>query len=83
MHWTLSPATLGLGLLLVTLAPTDARAQNPRDVEHARMNALAGGPTNARDAYILRRYGCFSGTLSAFCHGLQYYRAYPRRMYRR
>jgi hypothetical protein len=27
------------------------------DVEHARMNALAGGPTNEHDAWLLERYG--------------------------
>jgi hypothetical protein len=48
------------------------------EVEHARMNALAGGPTNARDAELLERYGCYSGTRSAFCQGL----AHPRRYYR-
>jgi len=47
-------------------------------VEHARMNALAGGPTNARDAWYLERYGCYSGTRSAFCQGL----AHPRHYYR-
>ena len=49
------------------------------------MNALAGGPTNARDAELLERYGCLSGTASAFCHsqahGMHYYRAH-RRPYR-
>ena len=48
------------------------------EVEHARMNALAGGPTNAYDAELLDRYGCYSGTRSAFCQGL----AHPRRYYR-
>ena len=42
------------------------------------MNALAGGPTNAYDADLLERYGCYSGTRSAFCQGL----AHPRRYYR-
>jgi hypothetical protein len=48
------------------------------EVEHARMNALAGGPTNAHDAELLERYGCYSGTRSAFCQGL----AHPQRQYR-
>ena len=50
-------------------------------MEHARMNALAGGPTNAYDAGLLERYGCYSGTRSAFCQGLahrRYYRARRR-----
>ena len=82
MRRILSRATVGLGILAAS-APTEVRAQNPRDVEHARMNALAGGPTNAHDAYLLRRYGCFSGTRSPFCHGVHYYRGYPRGVYRR
>jgi hypothetical protein len=48
------------------------------EVEHARMNALAGGPTNEYDAWLLERYGCYSGTRSAFCQKL----AHPRRYYR-
>jgi hypothetical protein len=47
------------------------------DLNHARMNALAGGPTNAYDAELLERYGCLSGTRSAFCERL----AHPRRYY--
>jgi hypothetical protein len=47
------------------------------EVEHARMNALAGGPTNEYDAWLLERYGCYSGTRSAFCERL----AHPQRSY--
>ena len=82
MHRMLFLPTVGLGVL-TAFAPTEIRAQNPRDVEHARINALAGGPTSARDAYLLRRYGCFSGTPSAFCHGMHYYRAHSRGVHRR
>ena len=48
------------------------------------MNALAGGPTNPRDAELLERYGCYSGTNSPVCHGghvyhrTHYYRAHRR-----
>jgi hypothetical protein len=45
------------------------------EVESARMNALAGGPTNARDAELLERYG---GTPSAVCH-----ETYRRHLYHR
>ena len=48
------------------------------DLQAARMNALAGGPISARDAELLERYGCESGTRSAFCQRL----AHPRRYYR-
>jgi hypothetical protein len=33
------------------------------EVESARANARAGGPTNARDAELLDRYGDLSGTV--------------------
>jgi hypothetical protein len=75
-------AAVGVGVLA---ASAEVRAQGWYDVENARMNALAGGPTNAYDADLLRRYGCYSGTRSAFCQGLanprRYYRA-RRRVYR-
>jgi hypothetical protein len=71
----LTVAAVGLGALATS---AEVRAQAWWDVENARMNALAGGPTNARDAELLERYGCYSGTRSAFCQGL----AHPRRYYR-
>jgi hypothetical protein len=77
--------TIGL-LALATPGAVAARGLGEAaEVEHARMSALAGGPTNARDAELLERYGCYSGTRSAFCQRLthlrRYYRA-PRRTYR-
>ncbi len=61
-------------VLVAASIPAAAGLGEAADVEHARMNALAGGPTNARDAWYLERYGCYSGTPSAFCQGL----AHPR-----
>lgn len=52
------------------LAPGIASAQTYWEVEAARANARAGGPTNAYDADLLERYGCLSGTNSAFCKRL-------------
>ncbi len=48
------------------------------DLQAARLNALAGGPLSERDKELLERYGCESGTPSAFCQGL----VHPRRYYR-
>ena len=71
--------TVGL-VMLATSGPV--AAQSLWDVEHARMSALAGGPTNEHDAWLLERYGCYSGTRSAFCeglaHGRHWHRAYRR-----
>jgi ABC-type proline/glycine betaine transport system substrate-binding protein len=73
----LTAAAVGLAALA---ASGQAAALGPEamEVQAARMNALAGGPTNARDAELLERYGCESGTRSAFCQGLNH----PRRYYR-
>jgi hypothetical protein len=50
-------ATVGL-LALAAQGTVSARGLGEAaEVEHARMNALAGGPTNARDAELLERYG--------------------------
>jgi hypothetical protein len=59
-----------------------ATAQTYWEVENARANARAGGPTNAYDADLLRRYGCLSGTRSAFCEKLSHGEN-PRRRYRK
>jgi hypothetical protein len=64
-------------------APATVSAQTYWDVEAARANARAGGPTNAYDADLLARYGCLSGTRSAFCQRQArgerpYYRSYRK-----
>ena len=50
------------------------------ELEHARANARAGGPVSERDAELLERWGCLSGTRSAFCEGLAHrgHRAHRR-----
>ncbi len=57
------------------------------ELEAARANARAGGPVSERDAELLERWGCLSGTRSAFCHGLshgvRYYRHRGARRHRR
>jgi hypothetical protein len=71
--------------LAVLAAPGPATARGlgeAGEVEAARANARAGGPVSERDAELLERYGCLSGTNSAFCKQLEqrnrYYRE-PRR----
>lgn len=63
------PHMAAKALLVVLLLglPTAVLADSYWEVEAARANARAGGPTNARDAELLDRYGCLSGTRSAFC----------------
>ena len=77
-------AAVGL-LTLATSGSAFALGGEVIETEAARMNALAGGPVSARDAELLQRYGCYSGTPSPYCHGSyprHYYRAHPR-AYRR
>jgi hypothetical protein len=63
----------GFGLAAaIFAAPTMVAADSYWEVEAARANARAGGPTNARDAELLQRYGCLSGTRSAYCQRLGY-----------
>jgi hypothetical protein len=65
---------------LAAAIPTVVSADSYWEVEAARANARAGGPTNARDAELLNRYGCLSGTRSAFCQ--RQAGEAPRRSYR-
>ena len=66
------------------IAPTAVSADSYWEVEAARANARAGGPTNARDAELLERYGCLSGTRSGFCERLDHggRRAYRAKKHR-
>jgi hypothetical protein len=81
--WT----ALGLGAL-IAVGAAPASADNYWEVEAARANARAGGPVSERDAELLERYGCLSGTKNAFCESLsrgdkKAYRAEQRRRERR
>ena len=58
--------------LLVAAGSMSAKADNYWEVEAARANARAGGPVSERDAELLERYGCLSGTRSRFCERLRY-----------
>jgi hypothetical protein len=53
------------------------------ELEHARANARAGGPVSEQDAELLERYGCSSGTRSAFCERQSYHRPWHRTKHRR
>jgi len=76
-------AVVAVGLsVLAASGPAAALGGEAVEVEAARMNALAGGPTNARDAELLERYGCLSGTNSPVCHPHSY-RAHWYRGHRR
>ncbi len=56
------------------------------ELEAARANARAGGPVSERDAELLERWGCLSGTQSAFCQRLSHrgywHHTHRRRAYR-
>ncbi len=73
-------AVSALGLVsLVAAGPASAGlGGEAAELVNARANARAGGPTNAHDAELLERYGCLSGTRSAFCRA-QSHRRYKRR----
>ena len=71
MHRLIIAATaVGLGALLAS-GPVLARGLGEAgELEAARANARAGGPVSERDAELLERWGCLSGTESAFCKKL-------------
>ncbi len=80
-------AVSALGLVsLVAAGPASAGGGGEvQETVAARANARANapyGPTNARDAELLERWGCLSGTRSAFCQA-QSHRRYKRRRRRR
>ena len=80
----LAVGTVGL-LVLAASGPAVALGGEAMDLQAARMNALAGGPISARDAELLERYGCESGTRIAFCQRLAHRQRYygsRRRVYR-
>ena len=69
---------------LTALTPSGARADGIGDVENARAMALAGGRLSEYDRELLARWGCESGTQSAYCQEIRHgansgYRAYRRR----
>jgi hypothetical protein len=62
----LAVAAFGLAVL-ASAGPAAAGLVEAGELEAARANARAGGPVSERDAELLERYGCLSGTRSAFC----------------
>jgi hypothetical protein len=65
--------TLAAATLSALLASGGAvHADTIWDVENARGNARAGGPVSAYDAELLGRWGCLSGTRSAFCQEIRH-----------
>ncbi|MGO4685659.1 hypothetical protein [Hyphomicrobium sp. 2TAF46] len=76
-------AIAGAMALMAAAVPANAGGGGEAaELEAARANARAGGPTNARDAELLHRYGCESGTRSPACRSGNQYRPYYGR-YRR
>lgn len=71
-------ALIFAGAAGLAVAPQSASAGGlveAGELEHARANARAGGPVSERDAELLQRYGCLSGTNSPACHqGYHYYK---------
>ena len=71
--------------VLVALLPVSVHADTIWEVENARANARAGGPVSAFDAELLDRWGCLSGSRSAYCKRIRHgansggYRAKRRR----
>ena len=73
----------GLVPLATSVPAAAAGLAEAGELEAARANARAGGPVSERDAELLERWGCLSGTRNAFCErlslrGVHYYRPHRR-----
>ena len=64
-------STIVLFMLFIAGPATAGGLGEAAELEHARANARAGGPISERDAELLERYGCLSGTNSNFCRRLE------------
>ncbi len=83
-RWILAGA--GVMALALSAPASAAGLVEAGELEHARANARAGGPVSERDAELLERWGCLSGTDNPFCYKLShprraYHRAHRRRIY--
>ena len=63
----LAAAAAGLAVVAFSGPTAAGGLVEAGELEAARANARAGGPVSERDAELLERYGCLSGTRSAFC----------------
>jgi hypothetical protein len=61
---------VGLAVVALSRSAGAGGLGEAAELEHARANARAGGPISERDAELLERYGCLSGTNSPFCRRL-------------
>lgn len=62
MSCSSKPMALLAAAAILLAGASAAQAEYPSDVEGARMNARAGGPTNAHDAELLKRWGATSAS---------------------
>lgn len=73
--WELTPmmslrlAAIIFSLVAIMPASAGGLGGEAAELESARANARAGGPVSERDAELLQRYGCLSGTDNAYCRG--------------
>jgi hypothetical protein len=73
MHKVVLVVALGtLAASCMSLGAAPARADNIWDVVNARGNARAGGPVSEYDKELLGRWGCESGTRSAYCQHIRH-----------
>lgn len=57
----------GMAMLAAAVPAYAGGGGEAAELQAARSNARAGGPVSARDAELLQRYGCESGTRSWAC----------------
>ena len=75
-------STLGLVSLVAATPASAGLGGEAAELVAARHNALAGDIVSARDAELLKRWGCLSGSRAAICQP-RAHRRYKRRGRRR
>ena len=70
MTRTLMIATAVAACVFGTVSTSARGLGEAGELEAARANARAGGPVSERDAELLERWGCLSGTNNNFCRKL-------------
>jgi hypothetical protein len=84
MRQVIAVVVTGLSVVAAAGGAVAGGLSEAAELESARANARAGGPVSERDAELLQRWGCLSGTDNQFCRRLEHReRHHSRQVYPR
>ncbi len=72
MRRVIAVVVAGLSMLAAADYAAAGGLAEAAELESARANARAGGPVSERDAELLDRWGCLSGTDNPYCRHLDH-----------